>query len=71
MPPSPRVLKTYIGVIKNTTDATKRLASTLFPQEWIKANPNYFASILLSKETTPENTIRLQLQHLPSGEYLQ
>jgi pimeloyl-ACP methyl ester carboxylesterase len=50
IPPSPPVLKSYVGVMRNTTDAAKRLVSTLFPQGWIKANPNYFASILLSKE---------------------
>ena len=61
IPPSPPVLKSYIGVIRNTTDTAKRLVSTLFPQGWIKANPNYFASILLSKEKAPETTIKLQL----------
>jgi hypothetical protein len=50
---------------RNLTTSIKHLImliiSTLFPQEWIKANPNYLASILPSKETVPETTIKLQL----------
>ena len=62
IPPSPTALKTYIGVIQDATNAVKRLATTLFSLEWIKANPNYFASVVSqSKETVPETTVKLQL----------
>jgi pimeloyl-ACP methyl ester carboxylesterase len=65
IPPNSDVLQALEVVSNNTSSSTtqeeiKRITSTLFPQEWFKANPNYPEYIPFPKESVSPQIIQKQ-----------
>ena len=63
VPPSPQVLQAVDALTNKSTptqEGIDKIASTMFPPEWFRANPNYQNYIPLSKESVPPEIVQRQ-----------